>query len=67
MSIDLNLIDLIFFFISIFFIGEGIVYALFPGYMKKMLDFILNLNTDNIRIIGLCFIFLGTLILYIIL
>ncbi|MBH87554.1 MAG: ubiquitin-binding protein [Pelagibacterales bacterium] len=67
MSIDLNLIELIFFFISILFIGEGVIYFLFPSYMKKMLHYILNLNTDNIRIIGLCFTFLGTMILYIIL
>lgn len=67
MSIDLSLIPLIFFFISIIFIGEGIVYALFPNYMKKMLNYILSLDSDKIRITGLFFIFSGTLILYIIL
>ncbi len=67
MSIDLSLIPLIFFFISILFIAEGIVYALFPNYMKKMLNYIFSLDSDKIRITGLFFISLGTLILYIIL
>jgi uncharacterized protein YjeT (DUF2065 family) len=67
MTIDLGLISLIFFFISIVFIGEGVIYTLFPSYMKKMLNYILSLNTDNIRIVGLFFIFIGTIMLYLIL
>ena len=66
MTIDLSYIGLIFFFISIVFIAEGIIYTLFPNYMKKMLNYILSLNSDNIRIIGLFFIFVGTVILYLI-
>ena len=66
MTIDLSYIGLIFFFISIVFIAEGIIYTLFPNYMKKMLNYILSLNSDNIRIIGLFFIFVGTLVLYLI-
>ena len=66
MTIDLSYIGLIFFFISIVFIGEGIIYTLFPNYMKKMLNYIFSLNSDNIRIIGLFFIFVGTVVLYLI-
>lgn len=66
MTIDISYIGLIFFFISIVFIAEGIIYTLFPNYMKKMLNYILSLNSDNIRIIGLFFIFVGTLVLYLI-
>lgn len=66
MTIDLSYIGLIFFFISIVFIAEGIIYTLFPNYMKKMLNTILSLNSDNIRIIGLFFIFVGTVVLYLI-
>ena len=66
MTIDLSYISLIFFFISIVFIAEGIIYTLFPNYMKKMLNYIFSLNSDNIRIIGLFFIFVGTVILYLI-
>ena len=66
MTIDLNYIGLIFFFISIVFIAEGIIYTLFPNYMKKMLNYIFSLNSDNIRIIGLFFIFVGTVVLYLI-
>ena len=66
MTIDLSYIGLIFFFISIVFIAEGIIYTLFPNYMKKMLNYIFSLNSDNIRIIGLFFIFVGTVILYLI-
>ncbi len=66
MTIDLSYIGLIFFFISIVFIAEGIIYTLFPNYMKKMLNYIFSLNSDNIRIIGLFFIFFGTVVLYLI-
>ena len=66
MTIDLSYTGLIFFFISIVFIAEGILYTLFPNYMKKMLNYILSLNSDNIRIIGLFFIFVGTVVLYLI-
>jgi len=66
MTIDISYIGLIFFFISIVFIAEGIIYTLFPNYMKKMLNTILSLNSDNIRIIGLFFIFVGTVVLYLI-
>ena len=66
MTIDLGYIGLIFFFISIVFIAEGIIYTLFPNYMKKMLNYIFSLNSDNIRMIGLFFIFFGTVVLYLI-
>ena len=66
MTVDLGYIGLIFFFISIVFIAEGIIYTLFPNYMKKMLNYIFSLNSDNIRIIGLFFIFVGTVVLYLI-
>jgi len=66
MTIDLSYIGLIFFFISIVFIGEGIIYALFPNYMKKMLNYLFSLNSDSIRLIGFFFIILGTIILYLI-
>ena len=66
MTIDLSYIGLIFFFISIVFIAEGIIYTVFPNYMKKMLNYIFSLNSDNIRIIGRFFIFVGTVILYLI-
>jgi len=66
MTLDLSYIGLIFFFISVVFIAEGIIYTLFPNYMKKMLNYIFNLNSDKIRIIGLFFIFFGTVVLYLI-
>ena len=66
MTIDLSYIGLIFFFISIVFIGEGIIYSLFPNYMKKMLNYLFSLNSDSIRLIGFFFIILGTIILYLI-
>ena len=66
MTIDLSYIGLIFFFISIVFIAEGIIYTLFPNYMKKMLNYIFSLNSDNIRVVGLFFIFIGTVVLYLI-
>ena len=66
MTFDLSYIGLIFFFISIVFIGEGIIYALFPNYMKKMLNYLFSLNSDRIRLIGFFFIILGTIILYLI-
>ena len=67
MNINLDIISLIFFFISIVFIAEGVIYSLFPKYMKNMFKYILTLKSDSIRVIGLLFIFIGTLTLYIIL
>lgn len=67
MTIDLSLFNFILFFISVILIGEGIVYTLFPNYMKNMLNYILSFKPDSIRLIGIFFIFLGTLILYFVL
>lgn len=66
MSFDLDIIRLVFFFISIVFIFEGIIYALFPDYVKKMLNYIISLNSNSIRIIGFLFLLVGTITLYII-
>ncbi|MAR79724.1 MAG: hypothetical protein CMM18_05815 [Rhodospirillaceae bacterium] len=38
---------------------EGLLYALFPGYMKKILIFAISQNIKNLRIFGIIFIFLG--------
>lgn len=67
MSFDLDIISLLFVFISIVFIFEGIIYALFPDNVKKMLNFIISLNGNSIRVIGFMFLFIGTITLYIIL
>jgi uncharacterized protein YjeT (DUF2065 family) len=56
MNIDLDIISLVFFFISIVFIFEGIIYALFPD----------SLNSNSIRVIGFFFLFIGTITLFII-
>lgn len=66
MSFDLDIIRLVFFCISIVFIFEGILYALFPDYVKKMLNYIISLNSNSIRIIGFLFLLVGTITLYII-
>jgi len=66
MNIDLDIISLVFFFISIVFIFEGIIYALFPDYVKKMLNYIIGLNSNSIRVTGFLFLLIGTITLYII-
>ena len=66
MNIDLDIISLVFFFISIVLIFEGIIYALFPDYVKKMLNYIISLNSNSIRVIGFLFLLIGTITLYII-
>ena len=66
MKIDLDIISLVFFFISIVFVFEGIIYTLFPDYVKKMLNYIINLNSNSIRVIGFLFLLIGTITLYII-
>lgn len=67
MNIDLSILGLIFFFISIVFIVEGIIYTIFPNYMKKMLSLVLSLDIEKIRFIGLLFCSIGFIMLYYIL
>jgi len=66
MFLDLNIFSLIFLSISLVFIFEGILYSLFPQYMKKVSVFILSISLDKIRLIGFVFCMVGILILYII-
>jgi uncharacterized protein YjeT (DUF2065 family) len=66
MLLDLNVFSLIFLSISLVFIFEGILYSLFPQYMKKVSVFILSISLDKIRLIGFVFCMVGILILYII-
>ncbi|MBC8294574.1 MAG: DUF2065 domain-containing protein [Pelagibacterales bacterium] len=66
MLLDLNVFSLIFLSISLVFIFEGILYSLFPQYMKKVSVFILSISLDKIRLIGFVFCMIGILILYII-
>jgi len=66
MFLDLNVFSLIFLSISLVFIFEGILYSLFPQYMKKVSVYILSISLDKIRLIGFVFCMVGILILYII-
>ena len=64
MAFELDLINIILLSFSLVFIFEGILYSLFPYYMKKVAIFILKLSSDRIRFIGLIFCFVGIIILY---
>ena len=66
MLFDLDIFSLIFLSISLVFIVEGLLYSMFPYYMKKVSIFVLNLSLDKIRFIGFMFCILGILILYLI-
>jgi len=66
MSVDLDLPNLILLAFSLVFIFEGVLYSLFPNYMKKVSMFILNLSLDKIRFVGFTFCFIGIIILYLI-
>ena len=66
MSADLDLPNLILLAFALVFIFEGILYSLFPNYMKKVSIFILNLSLDRIRFLGFIFCFIGIIILYLI-
>ncbi len=48
------------------FVIEGLLYALFPAAMKNMMKIALEQNENNLRLIGLCALFIGVVILYII-
>ena len=43
---------------------EGLPYFLFPGQLKKILKEIQNLDTKILRMLGLIFICLGLMIVY---
>jgi uncharacterized protein YjeT (DUF2065 family) len=66
MSVDLDLLNVILLAFALVFIFEGILYSLFPNYMKKVSIFILNLSLDRIRFLGFIFCFIGIIILYLI-
>ena len=66
MSVDLDLLNVILLAFALVFIFEGILYSLFPNYMKKISIFILNLSLDRIRFLGFIFCFIGIIILYLI-
>ena len=66
MSVDLDLLNVILLAFALVFISEGILYSLFPNYMKKISIFILNLSLDRIRFLGFIFCFIGIIILYLI-
>ena len=64
MAFELDLINIILLSFSLVFIFEGILYSLFPYYMKKVAIFILKLSSDKIRFIGFIFCLIGIIILY---
>ena len=64
MSFEPDLINLILLSFSLVFIFEGVLYSLFPNYMKKVAIFVLKLSSDRIRLIGFMFCFIGIIILY---
>ena len=66
MSVDLDLPNVILLAFALVFIFEGVLYSLFPNYMKKVSIFILNLSLDRIRFLGFIFCFIGIIILYLI-
>ena len=66
MSVDLDLPNVILLAFALVFMFEGILYSLFPNYMKKISIFILNLSLDRIRFLGFIFCFIGIIILYLI-
>ena len=66
MSVDLGLPNLILLAFSLVFILEGMLYSLFPNYMKKVSFFILNLSLDRLRYLGLIFCSMGIIMLYLI-
>ena len=66
MSVDLDLPNVILLAFALVFMFEGILYSLFPNYMKKVSIFIVNLSLDRIRFLGFVFCFIGIIILYLI-
>ena len=66
MSVDLDFSNVILLAFALVFMFEGILYSLFPNYMKKISIFILNLSLDRIRFLGFIFCFIGIIILYLI-
>ena len=64
LSLDLNIYELLLLSLCFVFILEGVLYTLFPNFMKKVSIYILNSKEDKIRLLGLIFCVLGLIILY---
>ena len=64
MRLDFNILSFLFFSLAVIFIFEGILYAVFPSTMKKIMESFLNYNIDRIRLLGLSFLLFGLVLLY---
>lgn len=52
--------------IALFLLFEGSLYAIFPAKTKRMIQMIIELPTDTLRIFGLVMVVIGTAILFVI-
>mgnify|MGYP001445201762 CR=1 len=52
--------------IAIFLLFEGVVYSLFPEQTKKMLEVIMSMDTNHLRIFGLIMVSIGVLIIWLV-
>lgn len=52
--------------IGFLFVIEGLLYALFPKNMKNMMKIAIEQNENTLRLTGLCALFIGVIIIYLI-
>ncbi len=52
--------------IGLVFVIEGLLYALFTNSMKNMMKTAIEQSENTIRIMGLCALFIGVVIIYVI-
>jgi len=52
--------------LGLFFVIEGLLYALFPGAIKRMAEYAAEMSPLALRIAGTCSLALGVLIVWLV-
>ena len=65
MNFDFNIFSFIFFSIALVLIFEGILYAAFPNKMNKILESFLSYSDEKVRLVGLFFLEIGVVAMYV--
>lgn len=65
MNFSFSLPSFLIFSLALILIFEGILYTAFPSTVKKVLESFVNYRKEKIRLLGLCFLVIGLMIIYI--
>ena len=65
MTFTFNIFTLLLFSLAIILVFEGVLYSAFPNVFKKIMESFVEYNIDKIRIMGLSFLAIGLILIYV--